>query len=104
MSDLSIRLATPQDGEEAALLLRQSITQLCVVDHQNDPPTLARWLENKTPQHFRGWLADPESRLVVAATPSGLLGVGSFRFEADVEVRTPLACTLFVVRPVGVLW
>ncbi len=86
MSDFFIRLATPQDGEEAALLLQQSITQLCVVDHQNDPTTLARWLENKTPQHFQGWLDDSESRLVVASDPSGLLGVGALHRSAVIRL------------------
>jgi len=86
MNDVSVRLAIPQDAEEAVQVLRQSITQICVVDHQNDPPTLARWLENKTPQHFLGWLADPESRLVVASSPSGLLGVGALHRSAVIRL------------------
>jgi hypothetical protein len=54
-----VRQATLADTERALLVVRQSITQLCVADHRNDAATLERWLANKTPEQFARWLADP---------------------------------------------
>jgi GNAT superfamily N-acetyltransferase len=67
-------------------LLRNSITQLCVEDHQNDPATLARWLRNKTPEHFLQWLADAESCIPVAEVGSVLYGVGAVRKNGDLDL------------------
>jgi GNAT superfamily N-acetyltransferase len=67
-------------------LLRNSITQLCVADHQNDPVALEQWLSNKTPEHFLQWLANPETWIVVAEVESVLCGVGALRRNGDLDL------------------
>lgn len=43
-----VRPAMPKDAVGAVAAMRESITELCGVDHQNDPETLEAWLKNKT--------------------------------------------------------
>jgi N-acetylglutamate synthase-like GNAT family acetyltransferase len=64
-------------------VLRASILQLCVADHQNDRPTLERWLRNKTTEHFCQWLNDPENFVVVAVIESTICGVGAVRMSGN---------------------
>jgi GNAT superfamily N-acetyltransferase len=71
-----VRQATLADTERALVVLRQSVTLLCELDHQNDVATLARWLANKTPEHFARWLAQPDGFLVVAELDGAVRGVG----------------------------
>lgn len=66
----TVRRATPADAVPATELLRASITELCVADHQNDPATLDRWLANKKPEIFETWLSNPDNHLVVAESRS----------------------------------
>jgi len=63
---IRVRPATPADAEAATALVRASITELCVADHQNDLATLERWLANKQPHIFERWRNDPNNHLVVA--------------------------------------
>ena len=65
-----------EDSEDAIFILRASITQLCVADHQNRADLLAPWLVNKTVATFEEWLEDPERILLVAEQDGALLGVG----------------------------
>ena len=76
MSDLLVREARHEDAERALSVLKRSIVELCVADHQNDPETLAHWLANKTPERFAAWLADPSSALFVAELGEHVRGVG----------------------------
>lgn len=66
----AVRRATRDDAVAGTELVRASITELCVADHQNDPATLAHWLANKTPENFERWLANPDNYLVVAENDS----------------------------------
>jgi len=90
-STVSTRLATAADAADALDAVCQSITKLCVADHQHDPETLERWLRNKTPEHFNRWCADPESRLVVAVIDAAIVGVAALHRSGEVR--------LFYVRP-----
>ena len=81
-----VRAATIQDAAAAVAVLRDSITQLCVADHQNDTTTLEQWLRNKTTDHFRQWLADPENFLVVAEVDSVVSGVGLVDVRGDLRL------------------
>jgi GNAT superfamily N-acetyltransferase len=76
-SRVAVRPAELADTERALSVVRQSIFQLCVADHQNDPATLERWLANKTPEHFARWLADATSAVVVAELDGEVRGVGN---------------------------
>lgn len=77
MSGVVVRAATLADTEPALYVVRQSITLLCGLDHQNEPATLERWLANKTPEHFARWLAQPDGFLAVAELDGTVRGVGN---------------------------
>lgn len=72
-----VRAASLADSERALDVVRQSITQLCVLDHKHEPATLERWLANKTPEGFARWLAQPDGLLVVAELDGIVRGVGN---------------------------
>lgn len=72
-----IRDALPDDAAASTLVLRESISQLCVADHNNDPGELSGWLANKTTDTFLKWLAEPDLVMRVAARENEILGVGS---------------------------
>jgi GNAT superfamily N-acetyltransferase len=72
-----VRDAILGDSDRVLNVVRQSITRLCVDDHQNDPATLEHWLANKTPEHFARWLADPDRALVVAELDGQVRGAGN---------------------------
>lgn len=76
-SDIVVRAATLADSERALAVVRQSVTQLCGLDHQHDPATLERWLANKTPEHFARWLAQPDGFLAVAELNGTVRAVGN---------------------------
>jgi hypothetical protein len=64
---MEIRDAVPEDASAACQVLRQSIAELCVADHGNDPAILTRWLSNKTPEIVASWIAKPDNSLLVLA-------------------------------------
>ena len=74
---LTIRDAVLGDAEAGTRVLRQSITDLCVADHKNDPLFLSDCLSNKTPEHFRSWIAQPGVFLLVAIEDERVVGVGA---------------------------
>jgi GNAT superfamily N-acetyltransferase len=83
-SSFVIRAAKPCDAVAMCEVLRRSIIELCVRDHQNDPRRLAEWLANKTPEHVAGWIADPATRMFVAAAGRTILAVGSVRTSGEI--------------------
>jgi GNAT superfamily N-acetyltransferase len=91
MDDLLVRVATPADAPRAVELLCSSITELCVLDHKNDPATLERWLSNKTPSNLEKWTVDPDNFVVVAEFAGELVGIGL--------LRTPGRINLCYMRP-----
>ena len=83
-----VRAARPEDAEAAALLLRRSITELCQADHRNDPERLAGWLDNKRPEVFLSWLANPQSTVLVAEREQGqLLGVAACSSSGNITLN-----------------
>jgi GNAT superfamily N-acetyltransferase len=96
MRAITTRLATSTDAHEALEVVRRSITELCEADHQRDVPTLERWLRNKTPEHFNGWCADPDSRVVIGELGSAIAGVAMLHRSGEIH--------LFYVRPDCVRW
>jgi GNAT superfamily N-acetyltransferase len=72
---MHVRDASEQDAEEACAVVRRSIIELCILDHQGDPGTLAAWLANKTPAHLRLWIRT--HRVLVAEDEGTILGVAS---------------------------
>lgn len=73
---LETRIATVEDAEAATDVLRRSIAELCTADHHDDAVTLDQWLENKTVERFRVWVARPNRYTIVAERDGVLCGVG----------------------------
>ena len=74
---IEVRQTRPEDAAGIAALLRESITELCVADHQNDPETLALWLRNKTSEQVLKWIAAEGDYAIVAVAGSVTVGMGS---------------------------
>ncbi len=89
---VAVRSAELDDTDRALVVVRQSIIQLCVADHQNDPTTLERWLSNKTPEHFARWLADSEGVVVVAVLDEEVRGVGYVRRSGKIHLMYVEPC------------
>jgi GNAT superfamily N-acetyltransferase len=79
-----VRDAKPEDAEAACEVMHRSITELCAADHGGDPDILARWLNNKTPQNVLGWIARPDSSLLVAVEGGAVLAVGMITDAGEV--------------------
>ena len=73
---MEIRDATPEDAEEACLVLRRSITELCEADHHGDPALLAAWLSNKRPEIVAAWMRRTDASYLVAIEQSAIAAVG----------------------------
>ena len=86
VSDCLVRQATPQDAAAAVEVLRASITELCVPDHQHDPATLEAWLSNKTVENFSRWLADPENFVAVAEVAARVSGVALLHQSGEIRL------------------
>src|SRR4029077_6148560 len=72
---MQVRAARTEDDPEACLVVRRSITELCLADHQGDPAILQRWLANKTPANLSSWIAGPDNHMFVATEGDAILGV-----------------------------
>ena len=79
-----IRPSTYEDAWAAADLLRRSIDELCVADHEGDPARLETWLANKTPETFARWIDDAANVMLSAELEGRLAGVGALRLPREV--------------------
>jgi GNAT superfamily N-acetyltransferase len=86
MTGVSVRPAEPQDAEVAIEVVRDSITRLCVADHESDPVTLASWLRNKTVETFVRWIASADNHIVVAELDSVIGGVASLHASGEIQL------------------
>jgi len=87
MMSTTTRRARPEDAEAAVLVLRRSISELCVADHDNDPLELADWLANKTDKGFRSWLEAPDSAIFVAVREDKIVAVGGCRADGEITLN-----------------
>jgi GNAT superfamily N-acetyltransferase len=90
---VEIRDATPDDADAACHVLRESISQLCVADHRNDPAILKGWLANKTPEIVAGWAVQAGNSLLLAVEGNAVLAVGSVTDAGEITLNyvSPLA-------------
>lgn len=72
---IQIRTAAPVDAPAACAVLRRSIVECCVLDHQNRRDILDAWLGNKTPANVASWFASPSNYSLVAERDGELVGV-----------------------------
>jgi GNAT superfamily N-acetyltransferase len=73
---IKVRPASAADAAQAIEVVRSSIRELCVSDHDNDAQTLDHWLSNKTWSNFATWLQNPDNFCVVAELRDRIAGVG----------------------------
>jgi GNAT superfamily N-acetyltransferase len=83
---ISTRMADADDAAEAIELLRRSFMELCVDGHQNDEATVQAWLQNKTTERFARWLADPDTRVIIAECDGAIRGVGSIHRSGEIRL------------------
>src|SRR5665213_4637955 len=79
---MQIRPAQIADADRAIEIVRQSIQQLCELDHRNDAATRSIWLGNKTADNMRRWIAD--HTVLVAAEGERIAGVAAVRANGEV--------------------
>ena len=82
-----MRPAQESDAEAAVEVIRQSILESCTDDHRGDADTIAKWLANKTVEHFLSWLANSDNYCVIAEVNDRLVRKVT---ESD-ACRQPLA-------------
>jgi GNAT superfamily N-acetyltransferase len=84
---MEIRDAVSTEAPAACQVLRRSIIELCVADHQNDPAILARWLANKTPEIIASWIAQPVSSMLLAVEGDAILAVGAVTDAGEITLN-----------------
>jgi N-acetylglutamate synthase-like GNAT family acetyltransferase len=70
-----VRDAREQDADTCCSVVRRSISELCTLDHHDDPVTLELWLANKTTANMQRWIRD--HHVLVAGDGSAILGVAA---------------------------
>ena len=73
---ITVRRAVESDIPAMSEVLTRSITELCALDHKNDPAAIAAWTANKTPEGVRRILDNPDVQLFVAEHDGVVAGVG----------------------------
>ncbi len=79
---MQVRPAQLADADRAIGVVRRSIQELCVLDHKNDPTTLSLWLNNKTADNMRRWIAT--HAVLVAVDGERMAGVAAVRADGEV--------------------
>ncbi|WP_174502006.1 GNAT family N-acetyltransferase [Acidiphilium sp. C61] len=78
------RRAEISEAAEIAQLLRSSIIELCVADHENREAPLQAWLANKTAANVETWICNPANIMLVAIIERRIGGVGCLRANGRV--------------------
>jgi GNAT superfamily N-acetyltransferase len=79
---MQVRPAQIADAERAIGVIRQSIQELCELDHKRDRATLSMWLGNKTLDNMRQWIA--AHTVLVAVEGERMAGVAAVRANGQV--------------------
>jgi len=82
-----IRNASAEDARDCAVLLCDSIRELCVPDHKNDERVLAQWISNKTTANLEHWILDQNSAVYVVEREDSICGVGGFLKSGEVTLN-----------------
>ena len=86
MSRYVVIAAETSYSREICDVLRRSITDLCVVDHGNDPEVLGSWLSNKTPQNIASWIEQSDGHAALALREGAVVGFALIR-QADIMLN-----------------
>ena len=69
-------------------MLKRSISELCIADHENRPEILERWLSNKTPEIVASWIVQPSNSMLVATNGSAIIGVGLVTDKGEINLNS----------------
>ena len=81
-----IRRAIVTDAAGACDVVRRSISELCVEDHQGDQTTIDAWIANKTVPNFESWIRSNSKIALVAEGTSGLVGFGLLNLQGQLAL------------------
>ena len=81
-----IRRAIVTDAAGACDVVRRSISELCVEDHQGDQTTIGAWIANKTVPNFESWIRSNSKIAFVAEGTSGLVGFGLLNLQGQLAL------------------
>jgi GNAT superfamily N-acetyltransferase len=79
---MRVRDAYERDADDCCSVVRRSITELCILDHQGDAVTLELWLANKTAANMRCWIR--EHHVLVAVEGSAISGVAAMTSSGEI--------------------
>jgi GNAT superfamily N-acetyltransferase len=66
----------PDEATEACTVIRRSIEDLCIADHDGAPEILGPWLANKKPDIVRSWIEGNPGGVIGGVSNQGIGGVG----------------------------
>ena len=81
-----IRRAVPTDAAGVCDVVRRSISDLCIDDHQGDQATIDAWLANKTVPNVESWIRSNRSIAVVAEATADLAGFGLLDLQGQLAL------------------
>lgn len=84
---MKIRDAVIEDAPAACAVLRRSIIELCVADHDNDPEILRHWLANKTPDIVTSWMVKAGNSVLVVVEDEAILAVGAVTDAGEITLN-----------------
>ena len=88
--------ANEKYAEAARQILIRSITEICILDHNNDPTILNEWLANKTPENIKKWISDPNNYSNLALGRAGdTLGFSMISMKGEILLNYILPEYLF---------
>ena len=84
-----MKIVTPEEVHATAIcdLVRRSIVELCCEDHRDDPKMIARWLDGKTPEGVRGWIANSANHMIIAVEADQVIGVGCITADGEITLN-----------------
>jgi len=80
----AVRPAEARDAKAAVDVVSRAILESCTDDHRGDADTIAKWLSNKTIQHFASWFADQENYCAIAEADGRILGVALLQRSGEI--------------------
>ncbi len=84
---ITVRRAVETDIPAMSDVLTRSITELCALDHKNDPAAIAAWTANKTPEGVRRILENPDVQLFVAEHDGLVAAVGCVQGSNEIGLN-----------------
>jgi N-acetylglutamate synthase-like GNAT family acetyltransferase len=83
---IETREAQAADTAAACELVRRSIAELCVQDHQNMQAIVDGMLINKTPANMQAWIEAPGSFVLIAEIDGVMAGVGGLTGDGEITL------------------